>query len=505
MSDMTKSRDLIKRYSIARIPFIAINTIEPGRVLGVFKDLAYDVQQSFYIFESTKGIYDISTNNILDDGRSVYDALEFMTEQMKRKSNLNIIFAETPDISEENSDAKRLLALVNLANESNGSVIVLTDHSVWSRLQRLGMAVTVDPPNETEMYPIIKDYIEDYRNSILVEWDESDIREAASALAGITKVEAENIVATLIAGGSIKKTDMEEVRFIKERLFSDISGLERISTDEGSGSIGGLEGLRNWLKEKELLFSAEKRRELRERSLSVPRGILLVGVPGCGKSLSAKFISVSWKLPLYRLDFGTVQGSYVGQSEHQLKEALTLAENVSPCILWIDEIEKGLAGASEMGNSVSVRLVGQFLFWLQECRKPVFVVATANNITMLPPELLRKGRFDELFFVDLPAADERAEILRLYMEKYLYLDFSGPLAEQIVELTDGFTGADLEAVVRNLAYQSVANRNFVLNREKIFRTFEQVYPLSKTSPEKIEAIRQWGAQHALPASGKPIE
>ena len=188
---------------------------------------------------------------------------------------------------------------------------------------------------------------------------------------------------------------------------------------------------------------------MKKLHLQPPRGILLVGVPGCGKSMSAKAISASWKLPLYRLDFATVQGSYAGQSEQQLKDALTTAENVAPCILWIDEIEKGLSGAgSSNDGGVSTRMVGQFLFWLQECKKQVFVVATANDVSMLPSELLRRGRFDELFFVDLPTSDERRDILSLYMRKYLEVDFNGPVADKVVELTDGFTGADLESTVR---------------------------------------------------------
>ena len=209
---------------------------------------------------------------------------------------------------------------------------------------------------------------------------------------------------------------------------------------------------------------------------------------------------------MYRLDFATVQGSYVGQSEQQLKDALTTAENVSPCILWIDEIEKGLSGATSGAGDggVSTRMVGQFLFWMQECKKQVFVVATANDVSMLPSELLRRGRFDELFFVDLPTAVERREILALYMRKYLGLEFTGPFADQIVEISEGFTGADLESTVRDLAYRSIANENFVLSTENIITAFNNVVPLSQTSPEKIESIRDWGKERAVPASGKPI-
>ena len=208
---------------------------------------------------------------------------------------------------------------------------------------------------------------------------------------------------------------------------------------------------------------------------------------------------------MYRLDFATVQGSYVGQSEQQLKDALTTAENVSPCILWIDEIEKGLSGAGSANDGgVSTRMVGQFLFWLQECKKQVFVVATANDVSMLPSELLRRGRFDELFFVDLPTGEERKEILSLYMRRYLDIELDGELAERLIEVTEGFTGADLESTVRDLAYRVIANSTFSLDEENMITAFNNVVPLSQTSPEKIEAIRDWGRERAVPASGRPI-
>lgn len=505
MSDAAQSRELLKRYSTARIPFIVVNTIEQARTLDILKGLSEELALPFYVHTSSKGVYDLSTDKVLNEDRSVYGAIDFMTEQMKRRQYLTLVLTEVPDLSTENMDSKQILALVNLANESGGVVIVLTNNPVWNQLQRQGMSIQLDMPNEDEMYGIIKGYIDDYRNEIPIEWDNSDIREAASTLAGVTQIEAENVIAALIANKCVRKADMDEIRFAKDRLFSDISGLEKITVDTGVKDVGGLEGLRRWLDEKKELLTPEKRDLLRAKGLQPPRGILLVGVPGCGKSLSAKSISANWKLPLYRLDFATVQGSYVGQSEQQLKDALTTAEHVAPCILWIDEIEKGLSGAGSTGDGgVSTRMVGQFLFWMQECRKQVFVVATANDVSMLPSELLRRGRFDELFFVDLPTADERRDILALYMRKYLNLEFTGPFADRIVELSDGFTGADLESTVRDLAYRTIAKSGFALTEENVLSAFHNVVPLSQTSPEKIEAIREWGRERAVPASGKPI-
>lgn len=505
MSDVAKSKELLKRYSIARIPFIAIDTIERSRTLDILKEISEELAIQIYVHTLSKGVYDIATEKVISDDKSVYGAIDFMSEQMKRKQNMTLVLTEPPDISTDNADAKQILDLVTLANESGGVIMVLTNNAVWNRLQRQGLIIKIDLPNEDEMYSIIKEYIDDYRNEIPIEWDNSDIREAAAMLAGVTRIEAENVIAALIANKSIKKSDMDEIRHAKDRLFSDISGLEKIEVDDSVKDVGGLEGLRKWLNEKKELLTPEKRDELRSKGLQPPRGILLVGVPGCGKSLSAKSISANWKLPLYRLDFATVQGSYVGQSEQQLKDALTTAENVSPCILWIDEIEKGLSGAGGSNDGgVSTRMVGQFLFWLQECKKQVFVVATANDVSMLPSELLRRGRFDELFFVDLPTSEERRDILALYMRKYLKLQFAGPFSDKIVELTDGFTGADLESTVRDLAYRSIANKDFVLNEVNIVTAFNNVVPLSQTSPEKIEAIRDWGKERAVPASGKPI-
>ena len=286
--------------------------------------------------------------------------------------------------------------------------------------------------------------------------------------------------------GENHKPKLETVRVTIPRRVYTYKHMDLVA--EGIINVGGLSGLRKWLDEKKELLRVEKRDLLKSKGLRPPRGILLVGVPGCGKSLSAKAISASWKLPLYRLDFATVQGSYVGQSEQQLKDALTTAENVSPCILWIDEIEKGLSGAgSSNDGGVSTRMVGQFLFWLQESKKQVFVVATANDVSMLPSELLRRGRFDELFFIDLPTTEERHDIIKMYMRKYLSLDFTGELADRIVEMTDGFTGADLESTVRDLAYRVIANEGFVLDEENVVQAFKNVVPLSQTSPEKIAA------------------
>lgn len=517
MSNKAECQKQLQRYLIARIPLIVINTIERSRVLTILQAVANTMvrenmidEGSFLVHTFSRGIYDIRSGEAVAEDRVTFiSALDFLADEMRsqNRGNQTLVLTEISDISNDTSDAKRLLDVVNLAVEHSTCLIVLTNKPVWNILQRHGLIVSLDLPDEEEMYGIIQGFVQDYQQSIPVEWGETEIREAAATLAGVTQIEAENVMAALVANGEIRKADMAEVRSAKNRLFSNISGLEKIDVDPDMKDVGGLQGLRNWLDEKKELLRPEKREQMRQLHLQPPRGILLVGVPGCGKSMSAKSISANWQLPLYRLDFATVQGSYVGQSEQQLKDALTTAENVAPCILWIDEIEKGLSGAGKSNDGgVSTRMVGQFLFWLQECKKQVFVVATANDVSMLPSELLRRGRFDELFFVDLPTAEERLDILSLYFTRYLHTDLAAmpEFASKLIDLSDGFTGADLESTVRELAYHLLASENSGLSEEEIISTFENVVPLSKTSPEKIEAIRDWGRERAVPASNHPI-
>lgn len=308
MSNISESKSLLKRYSIARIPLIVINTIERQRTLSILREVAEDLNLPYYVHTLSKGIYDIVTNKTVSEDKSIFGAFDFMGDQMKRRKYLTLILTEVPDLSTDNSDSRQILDLVNLANESGGVIVILTHNPIWKQLQRQGMLITIDLPNEEEMYAIINEYIDAYRSDIPIEWDSSDIKEAALLLSGVTRIEAENVIAALIANKQIRKSDMDEVRSAKNRLFSDISGLEKIDVNESSKDFGGLGGLRKWLNEKKVLLSPDKREEMKTIGLQSPRGILLVGVPGCGKSLSAKAIAASWKLPLYRLDFANSSG-----------------------------------------------------------------------------------------------------------------------------------------------------------------------------------------------------
>ena len=495
-----KTKAKLKQYLLARIPFISISTIEKSRATNILKELASEINLKIAVNSMSKGTVDIITSEKLDDGKNITGVLNYITEEVKIKENMTYVLTDISDISEETTTSRYLSDVVTTAEEHSGTIVVIKDTPVWSNLQRLGMNIELSLPDTDELLELITKSLSHYKNQINIEWSEENYKEAATILLGLSEIEVKNIIASLIAKGSVTKEDLLDLKFAKDELFDNINGLEKIAVDPNI-AFGGLENLKTWLDEKEKLMTPTKREQMKKFHIKPPRGILVLGVPGCGKSLCAKAISAKWQLPLYLLDFATVQGMYVGQSEKQLQEALEAAEHVSPCILWIDEIEKGLSGKSEQG--VTTRLIGQFLFWLQECKKEVFVVATANDITSLPPELFRKGRFDELFFVDLPSTNERAEIIKLYMNKYLNINIKEEFMTQLVTLSEGFSGSDIEAVIREIAYK-IVSEECQLTQELIVNKFTNAISISKTNPTAINNIRAWGLEHATPASKKEL-
>lgn len=491
-----EAKEYLKRYLKARIPVIIINTVEKNRSLRLIKELANDINMNFNLYQMSQGITDLKTNTIKSEDKTIMSALDYISNEIKHQENSNFILSDISDINESTMVSRYLVDVIEKAETMSGCIILVTNEPIWSNIQRLGINIKLNYPTESELRNTILDTISPYRNQIVIEWDELDYTNAATYLQGLSEMETKNIISSLIVKGTIKKEDLKELKYAKQMLFNEIAGLEAIEVDDDF-QIAGLDNLKEWLYEKKTLMDPTKKEELAKRGIAAPRGILLTGVPGCGKSLCSKATASIFNIPLYRLDLATVQGQYVGQSEKQLKEALDTAEYVSPCVLWIDEIEKGL---NESNSSVTSKMIGQFLFWLQECEKPVFVIASANSVESLPPELIRKGRFDEIFFVDLPNANERKQLIKLYSNKYLKVEISEELKNRLVSITEGFASADIEATIRNIAYKLIANKEIALSEELMINELTKVVSLSKTNPEKIEKIRNWGKERATKAS-----
>lgn len=491
-----ETKEHLTRYLKARIPIIILNTAEKNRSLRLIKEISTDLNINCSLYQMSQGIIDLKTNTHLSEDKTIMSALDYISNEIKHQENSNFILSDISDISESTMISRYLIDVIESAEKKSGIIILITNEPVWSNIQRLGINLKLSYPNELELFETINKTIAPYKTRIQIEWDENDYKNAATYLQGLSEMEAKNIISSLIVKGIIKKEDLKELKYAKQTLFNEIAGLEAVPIQEDF-TIAGLDNLKEWLYEKKTLMDPTKKEELNKRGIATPKGILLTGVPGCGKSLCSKAAASIFNIPLYRLDLATVQGQYVGQSERQLKEALDTAEYVSPCVLWIDEIEKGL---NDNNSSVTSKMIGQFLFWLQECKKPVFVIASANSVEDLPAELIRKGRFDEIFFVDLPTLNERKELLKLYANKYLQVDIGNSYLEKLATITDGFASSDIEATIRSIAYKLIANKDLSLTEELITNELSKVVSLSKTNPEKINKIRKWGQERAVKAS-----
>lgn len=324
------------------------------------------------------------------------------------------------------------------------------------------------------------------------------------AALGLTKDEAEKVYRKAqVTAGRLTEKEVDIVLSEKKQLIRRNGILEYIEKDETINAVGGLEELKHWLRQRSDAFTERAR----EYGLPQPKGMLILGIPGCGKSLIAKTTSGLWGLPLLRLDMGRVyDGSMVGRSEANLRNALRTAESISPAILFIDELDKAFAGSTGSADSdggTSSRIFGSFLTWMQEKTSPVFVMATANRVERLPGEFLRKGRFDEIFFVDLPNKEERQDIFQIHLIKRRR-DIERFDLDQLSNVSDGFSGAEIEQAIIAAMYEAFAqDREFT--QLDIIAAIKSTLPLSKTMTEQVTALRDWARQRARPAASSVAE
>ncbi|MBD2076097.1 AAA family ATPase [Phormidium sp. FACHB-592] len=351
-------------------------------------------------------------------------------------------------------------------------------------------------PNMGELNHVLSQQLEQVRTRRITTEAREKLLKAAL---GLTRDEAEKVYRKAqVTAGRLTEEEVDVVLSEKKQLIRRNGILEYVEEDETIDSVGGLEELKRWLKQRSNAFTERAR----EYGLPQPKGMLILGVPGCGKSLIAKTTSRLWGLPLLRLDMGRVyDGSMVGRSEANLRGALKTAESISPAILFIDEMDKAFAGTSGSADSdggTSSRIFGSFLTWMQEKTSPVFVMATANRVERLPGEFLRKGRFDEIFFVDLPNSEERKEIFQIHLSKRRR-EITRFDLDQLANVCDGFSGAEIEQALVAAMYEAFAqDREFT--QLDIIAAIKSTLPLSKTMTEQVTALRDWARQRARPAA-----
>ena len=482
------------KYLRARRPIIWVNSGDYKEIDTIVKEATRDYKDKAIYEYRALGVVDFETKVKEEAVTDLYNFLDTLySEGIKTNVFLLIKNAE-----EEMKDAKNIAYIKKIAEtrysspDYNFTIIVVSEvETVPKELEKFTSILDIPNMSKDEIEKYILKFSKD--NNIKV--DEKDIGEVAISLKGLTKLEIDHVLNMIIESkNNISISGRDIIIKEKGQIIKKSSILEIIDFKEKIEDIGGLEGLKEWLKSKAQVF--RRLDEAKKFGVDTPKGVLLVGMPGCGKSLAAKASARLFNVPLLRLDIGRLLGKYVGESEHNMRVALKTAESISPCILWIDEIEKAFAGINQDGGAsdITKRLFGQFLTWLQEKENTVFVVATANDITAFPPEFLRKGRFDEVFFIDFPNEEERERIFEIHLEK------RGKLTDNIdinklAKATEGYCGADIEEVVKNTVenifiLETENEEEKEITTQDLLESAKNIDSLTKILADKIEVLKK---------------
>ncbi|MDD1510402.1 AAA family ATPase [Pseudomonas sp. CNPSo 3701] len=480
----------------SKVKLVLIESWDERRVLETLTGLAVRRGLSLFTWSITEGLRrgDIA-GEAFADGSSHEPEAALRLIKADPQASLYVMCDLHPFL-DDNPKLVRLLKEVAMADGAHAPTLVLVSHAcrLPPEVQRYAARFNVALPGEDELLAIVREeaarWSERNRNR-RVRTDNRTLQQVVKNLRGMSHAEARLLARNLICDdGAITQEDLPELNKAKFELL-DLDGVLSYEHDTARfADIGGLANLKRWLGERQRIFFAGE-------GVDIPKGVLLVGVQGSGKSLAAKAVAGLWGLPLLRLDFGCLYNKFFGETERNLREALALAEQMSPCVLWVDEIEKGLASGDQDGG-VSQRVLGTLLTWMAERKSSVFMVATANVIDRLPPELVRKGRFDELFFVDLPEADIRAEIFRIHLQRRELEPSAFDLA-QLAVASEGFSGAEIEQVVVSALYAAQAQQQSV-DTGTLLRGIQATSPLSVIMAERLAELRAWARGRTVSAN-----
>ncbi|KIS28455.1 ATPase [Arthrobacter sp. SPG23] len=513
----TNFRESLALLFRARFPILYVESFEEPRVLAEIRAVATDPMlmrtvRPVYTWSSTRGFIglDGAAHKGTQDPKA---AVEWTMRQ--DGAGVFIMLDLHAHLGDERRPADpqlvRLLRDVAGAFQSGGAARVLI---VVAPLLRLPVELEKDVtlvdfalPNEKEIRNVLDAMIAANSTAdsrIRIEVDAVGRERLAKAALGLTLNEATNAFArAMVDDGVLSNDDVHVIMDEKKQIVRKAGLLEFVDVTLNLEDVGGLQNLKRWLAKRNNSWLDEAA----EYGIPAPKGVLMTGIPGCGKSLTAKAIAAAWELPLLRLDIGKIFAGLVGSSEQNMRSAIRTAEAAAPCVLWLDEIEKGFSGVSgDAGDGgTSSRVFGSFLTWMQEKTAPVFVIATANKVDRLPPEFLRKGRFDEIFFVDLPTSQERREIWSLHLSKRLKrskagaLDVTDQLLKELTQNSEGYAGAEIEQAVVASLFDAYAERRALVN-EDLYRAVENMVPLSVTQAEQIAAVRGWASTRAVAAT-----
>jgi hypothetical protein len=471
----------LNTYLRARCTLLVVVTPEEERLLQTIKRVCESVKRTCFTWDIADHFQPLGGAGSMPAARDPLSALDQID---KADGDLLFVLKDFHDCWTNPQFKRKLRSVAQKLRFSRKAIVVTAPTSkLPEELKDEAVILEFLPPGMVELEAVLTSLTQ--ASGVKVNLTRLGREKLIQAALGLTTAQAQRVFAKAILADSVlDDRDIGLVTNEKKQIIRESEALEFYPATETPGDVGGLGVLKDWLRLRERAFT----QEARDYGLPVPKGIALIGIPGTGKSLTAKMIAALWRLPLIRLDVGALYGSLVGESEERARRALRLAETMAPGILWIEEIEKAFAyGGGDSGTSP--RVFGTILTWLQEKKAPLFVVATANNITMLPPELLRKGRFDEIFFLDLPTFEERCEIVTVHLNKRkrLPLDFD---IDRLARESEGYVGAEIEQAIIDAMYVGFnAGREFTT--DDILASLRRQVPLSVSQRETIDALRSW--------------
>ena len=476
--------DELNLFLKARYPIIYINTIEEDRVEYVIrKNVKTNLKRSVYSWDFVDG-YTNNPNNQGFGNRNPLQALELIEKLNPETPAIFLLkdfnrFLNDLAISRKLRNLSRLLKL-----QPKTIIIVGSELNIPLELQDLITVLQFELPTEDE---IIKE-LERLIKSLKINVDNKLFESLTRSCQGLSLERIRRVLSKIIA--TYKTINDDSISILlseKKQIISQTEILEYFSVNEKFDNLGGLRNLKEWLQKRQTAFGSQAI----TYGLPTPRGLLLIGIQGTGKSLTAKAIANDWKLPLLKLDVGKLFGGIIGESESRLRQMINVAETISPCILWIDEIDKAFNNSENKGDSgTSNRVLGTFVTWLSEKTKPVFVIATANSIDYLPLEIIRKGRFDEIFFLDLPQRSEREDIFKIHLQQFRPESWKNFNHKELAQITDAFSGAEIRQSIIEAMYQAFSEKR-EFTTDDIKNAIKESIPLANIENEQMLKLKQW--------------
>jgi len=493
-----KFNDELALFLKARYPIIYINTIEEDRVEYVIrKNVKTNLNRSIYSWDFVDGY----TNNPNNEGfakRNPLQALE-LVERLNAETPALFLLKDFHRFLTDLSISRKLRNISRILKLQPKTIIIIgSDLNVPKELQDLITVVEFQLPSKDEISQELSRLI----NSLNIKIDSQLFENLASACQGLSLERIRRVFSKIIA--TYKTIDDNSIVVLlseKKQIIRQTEILEYYSVDDKITSLGGLDILKDWLKKRKTAFGIQAS----NYGLPTPRGLLLIGIQGTGKSLTAKAIANDWKLPLLKLDVGKLFGGIVGESESRLRKMINVSETISPCILWIDEIDKAFTNTESKGDSgTSNRVLATFISWLSEKTKPVFVIATANNIDLLPLEIIRKGRFDEIFFLDLPKQEEREEIFKIHLQEFRPNTWESFDSSKLAQASDSFSGAEIrQSIIEGMYHAFYEKREFTT--DDICSALKELIPLALLESDQMRRLQNWASSGRIRlASSKHI-